>query len=67
VYIPNGYVDIIKASYIMNNEGIHGDSMIGFVSPSCTEVDSIEEFDYIQYQLNRDGSELQNYLNNFNK
>ena len=65
VYIPNGYVDIVKATYVMNNPEIHGDSMIGFVSPVCSEVDSIEEFDYIQYQINRDGTELQNYLNSF--
>jgi CMP-N,N'-diacetyllegionaminic acid synthase len=65
VYIPNGYVDIVKATYVMSNPGIHGDSMIGFVSPVCSEVDSIEEFDYIQYQINRDGTELQNYLNSF--
>ena len=65
VYIPNGYVDIVKATYVMNNSEIHGDSMIGFVSPVCSEVDSIEEFDYIQYQINRDGTELQNYLNSF--
>ncbi len=65
VYIPNGYVDIVKATYVMDNPEIHGDSMIGFVSPVCSEVDSIEEFDYIQYQINRDGTELQNYLNSF--
>tara|TARA_B100000029_G_C17257234_1_gene845016 strand:+ start:8 stop:724 length:717 start_codon:yes stop_codon:yes gene_type:complete len=65
VYIPNGYVDIVKATYVMNNPEIHGDSMIGFVSPVCSEVDSIEEFDYIQYQINRDGTELHNYLNSF--
>ena len=65
VYIPNGYVDILKTSYVMNNPEIYGDSMFGFVSPVCSEVDSIEEFDYIQYQINRDGTVLQNYLNSF--
>ena len=63
VYIPNGYVDIVKATYVMNNPEIHGDSMIGFVSPVCSEVDSIEEFDYIQYQMGREKSDLESYLN----
>jgi N-acylneuraminate cytidylyltransferase len=63
VYVPDGYVDIVKASYVMNNPEIYGDSMFGFVSPVVSEVDSIEEFDYIQYQINRDGSELESYLN----
>ena len=63
VYIPDGYVDILKASFMLNNKKIHGDKMIGFESPECTEVDSIEEFDYIQYQINNNGSLLLDYLN----
>ena len=63
VYIPDGYVDILKASFMLNNKKIHGDKMIGFESPVCTEVDSIEEFDYIQYQINNNGSLLLDYLN----
>jgi CMP-N,N'-diacetyllegionaminic acid synthase len=63
VYIPDGFVDIVKASFVMNSEKIHGDKMIGFESPICTEVDSVEEFDYIQYQLDKNGSDLLDYLN----
>jgi CMP-N,N'-diacetyllegionaminic acid synthase len=63
VYIPDGYIDIVKASFMMENETIHGDKMIGFESPVSTEVDSLEEFLYIQYQLNKDSSQLLSYLN----
>ena len=63
VYIPDGFVDIVKSSFVMNNKEIHGDKMIGFESPVCTEVDSLEEFEYIQYQLDKNGSELLDYLN----
>ena len=63
VYIPDGFVDVIKYSFVMNNQEIHGDKMIGFESPVCSEVDSSEEFDYIQYQLDKNGSELLDYLN----
>jgi N-acylneuraminate cytidylyltransferase len=63
VYIPDGYIDIVKASFILDNREIHGDKMIGFESPVCTEVDSIEEFDYIQYQLDKNKFDLLNYLN----
>jgi CMP-N,N'-diacetyllegionaminic acid synthase len=63
VYIPDGFADVVKYSFIMNGEKIHGDKMIGFESPVCTEVDSVEEFEYIQYQLDRNGSELLDYLN----
>jgi N-acylneuraminate cytidylyltransferase len=63
VYIPDGYVDIVKASYMLNNKKIHGDQMICFESPVCTEVDSAEEFDYIQYQINKNESLLLDHLN----
>ena len=62
VYIPDGYVDVIKASHVMNNDTLHGENMIGFESPVCTEVDSPQEFEYIQYQLERSGSPLLDYL-----
>jgi CMP-N,N'-diacetyllegionaminic acid synthase len=65
-YIPDGYVDIVRASFMMKNEKIHGDKMIGFESPVCSEVDSPEEFSYIQYQLDKYNSELLNYLNDIN-
>jgi len=62
-FIPDGYVDVVRRSYMINNNKIHGDKMIGFESPVTTEVDSIEEFEYIQYQLDKLGSPLLEYLN----
>ena len=67
VFIPDGYVDILKASYVMNNKMIHGHNMIGFESPVCSEIDSLEEFEYIQYQINKTDSDLLNYLNKVRK
>ena len=61
------YVDILKTSYVMNNPEIYGKSMFGFVSPVVSEVDSIEEFDYIQYQMRRENSDLESYLNSILK
>lgn len=51
IFIPNGYVDILKKSFMLNNLEIHGSKILGFESPVCTEVDSNEEFEYIQFQL----------------
>ncbi|MFH1369607.1 MAG: acylneuraminate cytidylyltransferase family protein [Elusimicrobiota bacterium] len=61
-YIPDGYVDVLKASFIMKNNLLHGDKMIGFESPFCVEVDSMEDFDYLEYELKRNGSVLLDYL-----
>lgn len=62
VYIPDGYVDVVRASHVMNNETLHGDAIWGFVSPICTEVDSPVELDYLEYQIQQKGSPLLNYL-----
>ncbi|MFA6078148.1 MAG: acylneuraminate cytidylyltransferase family protein [Candidatus Omnitrophota bacterium] len=52
-YHPNGYVDIIKTSYVVKNDQLHGSRMIGFVTPKVTEVDTIEDFNYLEYQMDR--------------
>ena len=62
VYIPDGYVDILKRSVVMSADTIHGESMLGFVSPVVYEVDSMEEFQYIDYQLQMCGSPLRDHL-----
>ena len=62
VYIPDGYVDILRMSVVMSKASIHGENMLGFVSPVSNEVDSIEEFQYIEYQLKMRGSQLRDYL-----
>jgi CMP-N,N'-diacetyllegionaminic acid synthase len=62
IYIPDGYVDIVRRSFVLRGKKIHGDRMIGFESPVTTEVDSTEEFEYLQYQLEKKGSFLKEYL-----
>ena len=62
VYIPDGYVDVIKSSHVQNNDTLHGEKMIGFISPVCSEVDSVEEFEYIKYTLQTKGSMILDYL-----
>ncbi|WP_111976532.1 acylneuraminate cytidylyltransferase family protein [Algibacillus agarilyticus] len=65
VYIPDGYVDIVRSSHVLNQQSIHGEYMLGFESPVCTEVDSAEEFEYIEYQISKQPLvELQRYLHN---
>lgn len=65
IYIPNGYVDILRASFVMKNPGTHGDKIIGYESPACIEIDSFEEFEYIQYQIEKINSNLLDYLKTF--
>ncbi len=62
VYIPDGYVDVLKSSYVIREGKLHGSKMLGFESPGCVEVDTLEDLDYIKYQIERHGSEIYDYL-----
>tara|TARA_B100000315_G_C14510149_1_gene556587 strand:- start:293 stop:1060 length:768 start_codon:yes stop_codon:yes gene_type:complete len=62
VYVPNGYVDIIKASFALNSQQFFGKKMIGFETQECQEVDTLDELKYIEFQLENSGSTLLDFL-----
>ena len=62
VYNPNGYVDIVKASHVLNSSNLHGKDMYVLESPNVSEIDTVEDFEFIKYQLTRIGSPLLKYL-----
>lgn len=61
-FIPNGYVDIVRSSFVLDGPFLHGDRVLGFESPYCTEVDSVEELELLEFQLHKHGSPLLEYL-----
>ena len=63
VLIPNGYVDIIKSSFVQENKLLHGNKVLAFDTPFCNEVDTIEELELLEFQLKTKGSSLTQYLN----
>jgi N-acylneuraminate cytidylyltransferase len=62
VYIPDGYVDVLKTEFIQKSGQLHGDKMIGFISPACVEVDSAEDFEFLEYELNIKKRVIADYL-----
>jgi N-acylneuraminate cytidylyltransferase len=62
VYIPDGYVDVLKSSYIIENNRLHGEKMLAYESPVCSEIDTLDDLDYIRYQIEKNGSEIYDYL-----
>lgn len=64
VYVPDGYIDIVRSHWIMNGCSLHGDKMLVFESPYCVEVDTPDDFFYLEYQLEREGSPILDYLEN---
>ena len=63
VYIPNGYIDILKSSVIFNTGTLHGDKMLVFESPFCVEVDTKDDFEYLEFHIQKEGSTILNFNN----
>ena len=56
VWIPNGYVDIVKSENIINNKEIYGNNIVKFETDLCTEIDSPEELEFINYNIKKNGN-----------
>jgi CMP-N,N'-diacetyllegionaminic acid synthase len=64
VYIPDGYIDILKSSVILDSGTLHGDKMLVFESPFCVEVDTKDDFEFLEFQIEKEGSSIINFHNN---
>ncbi len=53
-YQPNGYVDVLKSEYVLRQHKVHGDKVVPFITEHAVEVDSIQEFEYLEYRISRD-------------
>ena len=62
VYIPDGYVDILKTKFIIENELLHGDKVIGFITPDSVDVDVASDFSRLEYYMDTTNEPLLNYL-----
>lgn len=58
VFDPNGYVDIVRASQVLNSDSIHGSKILGFVTPFCHEIDTRDDLDFMQFLAEKHGSPL---------
>lgn len=63
VYIPNGYIDILRP-FLIKEGSLYGDKILGYTTPNGYEVDTIEEFEYIEYLISKKSSSLLEYLKN---
>lgn len=62
VYIPNGYVDVIKTDFVLKNNILHGTNMLGFETPFCCEVDTLDDFSFLEYNMERISLPIYDYL-----
>jgi len=48
---PNGYIDILSTKFIRSRGVIHGDWVLPFITPLALEVDTENDFAFLEYQL----------------
>lgn len=52
-YCPNGYIDILKIPTFISGETFYGDKILSFETEFSPEVDTLEDFHYIEYLYNK--------------
>jgi CMP-N,N'-diacetyllegionaminic acid synthase len=57
-YQPDGYIDVLKTSFVRSGMSLHGTRMLACVTPFTVEVDRPEDFEHLEFILHRDGSPL---------
>jgi CMP-N,N'-diacetyllegionaminic acid synthase len=62
VYQPDGYVDIWKKSTIVENGVLHGEKIVGFITPDVGELDNPKDLDILKLHLEKGHYEIRDYL-----
>jgi len=61
-YHPNGYVEIIKTDFVRSGGGLFGSHVLAYITPVTVEIDRQEEFEYLEYFIEKRGHPIYDYL-----
>jgi len=50
-YQANGYVDLLNPEFILKEHKLHGDKIFAFETPVVTEVDSLSDLEYLNWEV----------------
>lgn len=62
VYQPDGYVDILKPQVIEETGMMNGDKILAFISPDTGEIDTLKDFEFIEYKIKEGKWEIYDWL-----
>lgn len=62
VYIPDGYVDVLRVPFIIKKDRLHGDKVKAFIVSSGTDVDTPREMKAVEGYMSGHEHELYLYL-----
>lgn len=65
VLVPNGYIDVLRSDFIIENDLMHGERMIGFVTEEVPDIDTEADLCKLEmYKGQKEAlDELMHYLN----
>jgi len=63
-FSANGYVDVLRTSFIKSNKKLHGNRVIPFLTPSVIEVDSMNDFRLLETQVKEEIDIINNLFRN---
>ena len=52
-YHPNGYVELVRRNTLMNEGTLYGPKVLGAITPFSIEIDTPEDFNYLEYYVKR--------------
>ena len=52
-YTPNGHVDIVNPKVFMNGNDFYGNKIYPFITKFTPEIDTMEDFEYIKFLMNK--------------
>ena len=55
-YTPNGYIDIMKTSFILETGLLYGDRAMAFITSRAYEVDTLDDFELLEYLVEKDNT-----------
>ena len=62
VFIPDSHIDILRTSFIVEKELMHGDRMIAYKVPLGVDIDAAKDIDYLDYYMEEHPSPVYDYL-----
>lgn len=61
-YWPNGYVDILRTKFVEKENALYGNKALGFNTSAVTEVDTMRDIEYLEYEMEKKNNPVFQYL-----
>ncbi len=62
VYVPDGYVDLLRTTFVAKKHLMHGDHVIGFVLEEAVDIDAKKDLEYVEFYMEHHETVLLKYL-----